>query len=371
MSKDLKKILSESAGVSGEMQQQITEVWEAKMNEARAEITATLREEFAKKFEHDKQVFVESMDSFLTDKIRVELEEFAEDKRALAEERVAYKSKVKEHTDLLNKFIVNQVAKEVKELRADKVRMNENVKQLENFLLKQLSEEIREFRSDKRELMEQKVKMVKEGKQHLAETKAKFVKRAAQVVESSINKALRNEMSQFKDDIKVARENDFGRRIFESFVGEYLTSYLNEGTEVSKLQKVLESKEQQIAALAEESKSKEKMLESLNSKLNVAKDRISRDKVMAGLLAPLSKDKKAVMNELLESVQTKDLEKAFNKYLPAVLNESAPKAKNQASRPLVESSKLSEKTGNRAPAKALQESQSHELDELKILAGLK
>jgi hypothetical protein len=37
----------------------------------------------------------------------------------------------------------------------------------------------------------------------------------------------------------------------------------------------------------------------------------------------------------------------------------------------VESSRFSEKTGNRAPAKALQESQSNELDELKILAGLK
>jgi CHASE3 domain sensor protein len=251
MAKKIDEILSESVGLSEDVRSQIVGLWESKITEAREEVAATLREEFARKFEHDKGVLVESMDRFLTDKVRVELEEFAEDKRKLVTERVAYKSKLTEHTGMLNKFITEAVAKEMKEFYAEKKEINENFSKLEIFLLKQLAEEIREFRVDKKSLVEQKVKMVTEGKQKLQETKAQFIKRAAQIIESNIEKTLRSEITQFKDDIRVARENDFGRKIFESVAAEFMTSYLNEGTELKKLQKVVESKNAQLATLSE------------------------------------------------------------------------------------------------------------------------
>ncbi len=371
MAKDLQKILGESAGLSAEVQEQIHEAWETKLAETRNEVTAVLREEFAKKFEHDKKSLVESMDNFLTDKIRVELEEFAKDKKMLVKERVAYKRKISEHTAILDKFVLSQVAKEVKELRNDKVNMAENFKKLENFLLRQLSEEIQEFRTDKKALVEQKVKMVTEGKEHLLKTKNLFISRAAKVIEESINIALRKEISQFKDDIKVARENDFGRRIFESFVSEYLTSYLNEGTEVSKLNIELQQKVNEITSIKETVSKQQTVVEGLQSNLRVAKDRISRAKVLNGLLSPLSKVKKTVMNDLLESVQTKDLEKAYNKYLPAVLNESTPVRRQTKTRALNESKNLTEKTGNKARRGLNEDQVNDELAKLKILAGLK
>ena len=49
------------------------------------------------------------------------------------------------------------------------------------------------------------------------------------------------------------------------------------------------------------------------------------------------------MNELLESVQTSDLKKQFNKYLPAVLNESAPAGANKT----IVTESVTEVTGNR------------------------
>jgi hypothetical protein len=215
--------------------------------------------------------------------------------------------------------------------------------------------------------------MVAEGKEKLAETKKQFIKRAAKVVEENINKVLRTEIDQFKDDIKFARENEFGRRMFEAFVGEYMTSHLNEGTEVSKLVKVIEAKDAEINALSTSVSEKAKIAEGLESQLNVAKDRINRTKVMSELLSPLSNEKKAVMKDLLESVQTQDLEKQYNKYLPAVLNETAVPQKK--AKTLTENKKLSERTGNRATDKALQESIDNEtksqLDEIRALAGLK
>lgn len=371
MAKKLDELLSESAGLSEDTRTQIVGLWEAKISEAREEVAATLREEFARKFEHDKGVIVESMDRFLTDKVRVELEEFAEDKRQLVAERVAYKSKIVEHTGMLNKFITESVAKEMKEFRAEKLAMKENFAKLENFLLKQLAEEIREFRIDKKSLVEQKVKMVTEGKRKLQETKAQFIKRAAQIIESNIERTLRTEINQFKDDIRIARENDFGRKIFESVAAEFMTSYLNEGTEISKMQKMLESKNSEMKSLKATALKSRQIVESMNSRLTASQDLVERQKVMNELLAPLSKDKQGVMKELLESVQTKNLQGSYNKYLPSVLNEAEAR-KPALSKTQLNEASLSAKTGDRARVAQTEESSdSSDLRKILALAGIK
>ena len=370
MAKKIDEILSESVGLSEDTRNQIVGLWEAKIAEAREEVAATLREEFARKFEHDKSVVVESMDRFLTDKVRVELEEFAEDKKKLVAERIAYKSKIVEHTKMLNKFITEAVAKEMKEFYKDKRVMKENFAKLENFLLQQLAEEIREFHADKKSLVEQKVKMVTEGKRKLQETKTQFVKRAAQIVENSIEKTLRKEISQFKEDIRVARENEFGRKIFESVAAEFMTSYLNEGTELKKMQKVLESKNTEISKLSETVKKSRSLFENMDTKLKATQDLVERQKVMNELLAPLSKDKKAVMKELLESVQTKNLQGAYNKYLPSVLNDAVER-KPVLGRTQLNEATLSAKTGDRAVVAQVGElDDSSDLKKILSLAGI-
>jgi hypothetical protein len=370
MAKKIDEILSESVGLSEDVRNQIVGLWESKITEAREEVAATLREEFARKFEHDKGVLVESMDRFLNDKVRVELEEFADDKKKLVAERIAYKSKLVEHTGMLNKFITEAVAKEMKEFYSEKKAMKENFKKLENFLLKQLAEEVQEFRADKKSLVEQKVKMVTEGRQKLQETKAQFIKRAAQIVEQRVEKTLRAEIGQFKEDIRVARENEFGRKIFESVAAEFMTSYLNEGTELKKLQKVVESKNQQLATLTESVKSNKKLMEGLDGKLRATQDLVERQKVMTELLAPLSKDKKAVMKELLESVQTKNLQGAYNKYLPSVLNEA--EVRKTEPRAQLNEATLSANTGNRAKVAQPEDSEeSADLNKILSLAGIR
>lgn len=365
MAKELNKILSESVGLSEEIQTQITEAWNAKLAEARDELTTNLREEFAKKYTHDKNVLTEAMDNFLNDKLRIELEEFAIDKRKLIESRIAYKNKIKEHRILLNKFVTEQVVKEVKLLCEDRKNLSENFVKMEDFILSQLAEEIVEFRKDKQKLVEQRVKMVREGKNQLLETKRQFIGRASTIIESNINTLLNKELTQFKDDIKSARENEFGRRIFEAFVGEYLTSYLNEGTEVSKLQKVLTAKDQELSHINESIETQKQKINTLQSNVNVLKERIQRNRVLGEMLAPLNKEKRGVMSELLESVKTADLEKAYTKYLPSVLNEQVrPKAGRST---LTESKKI--ETGNRA--NSMDVDFNDELAQIKSLAGIK
>lgn len=362
--------LLETSGFDNEAKAMIQEAWESQLSEAKEQAAAELREEFAKKFQHDKNVLIESIDTFLRDKLQTELADFAKDKQALVAERVQYKAQVREHIAKLDNFMVEHLAGEVKSLREDKKAMKQNVAQLEGFLIQKLSEEIQDFRRDKLALIEQRVKLVGEGKKQIAEAKASFIKKAAFVVESTINDVLSKEISQYKDDITAARENDFGRQIFEAFVGQYMTSHLNEGTEISKMKKVLESKERVISKMQKEVSNKQSLVESVNAELNATKDRLVRNKAMSKLMAPLGKDKRKVMEELLRTVPTSKLNESYDKYLPAVLNEQIKPS--QTKRVLAES--LSVKDGSKSNTKHVFGDDSStlavELEKIKNLAGI-
>lgn len=369
-------ILAEN-GFSEEGQQQIQEAWNTKLSEAREELTAELREEFAQKFEHDKSIMIESMDKFLNDKIHGELAEFAEDKKALAEDRVTYKAKVGEHVKMLETFIATTLAKEVKELHEERASAKANVHKLEDFVLKQLAEEVKDFHQDKKALAEQRVKIVREGKQELAETKKSFVKKAASVIEENINKTLRKEIDTFRADIKEARENDFGRRIFESFVGEYMTSHLNESGEVRKLQNKMEVLNKKLDEANVKKAEQTQLTESVERKLAAAKDRIARDKTLTELLSPLGKTQRGVMEELLQTVKTEKLAESFKKYLPAVLNENTRNTEGKGRRNLSESRRRGDvrtaKTGDKRANAAQQQEDNEalaEIQQLRKMAGL-
>ena len=373
--KKFEDILAES-GFSEEGQEMIKEAFESRLQEAREELTAELREEFAQKFEHDKAIMVESMDKFLNDKVAAEIAEFADDRKALAEERVKYKARVAEHVKTLEKFIVETLAGEVKELRADRDAAKANVHKLEEFVLKQLAEEVKDFHADKKALAEQRVKIVREGKQELAKTKQNFVKKAASVIEESINKTLRKEINTFRADIKEARENDFGRRIFESFVGEYMTSHLNESGEVRKLQNEMEALNKKLDEALVQKAEQKQLTESVERKLAAAKDRMNRDKKLGELLGPLGKQQKAIMEDLLETVKTEKLEENFKKYLPAVLNENTRNTERQGRSKLNESRKSdvrTAKTGDKRANAAQQQEDDKalaEIQQLKKMAGI-
>jgi len=83
--------LVESGAISEDVQKSISEAWDSKVKENRESVSAELREEFAKRYEHDKGVMVESLDKMIKEGLAKEIAEFKEDKELLAKERVNYK----------------------------------------------------------------------------------------------------------------------------------------------------------------------------------------------------------------------------------------------------------------------------------------
>ena len=361
------QILSESK-FSDEDKALIQEAWENKMSEAKEIVASELREEFSARFEHDKSVLVESIDSFLSERVRAELAEFAEDRSKLIAERVQYKAKLKEHVKMLDKFVTESIVGEVKELRNDKVAMKEGVVKLENFVLKQLAEEIKDFRADKKALVEQRVKLVREGKAELQEAKKNFVKRAAALTETTINAALRSEISQLKEDITEARKNEFGREIFETFRSTYLTTHLNEASEVAVIKGELNKERSISEGLRKEVNVKQKLVESAKTQLSASRDLAKRKSTMTDILRPLSIDQRKVMSSLLESVQTDKLQGNFDKYLPTVINETAtPVATKKV---ISESNTRVARTGNKKHGTAHDNTDVVDLAEMRRLAGI-
>jgi hypothetical protein len=316
---DAFKQLVESGVMTEETRNVVESALASKIQETRDQVTAELREEFATKYEHDKGLMVEAIDKMLSERLVVEMSELHEDKKALAEAKAAYRTRIAEDAKKLEGFVINQLGKELVEFQNDRKKVSENFSKLESFVVHALAKEIQEFATDKKDLAETKVKLVREAKSKFEDIKQTFIKRSAKVVETVVTKKLTTEIHQLKEDIDSARNNDFGRKIYEAFAQEFAGSYLNEKSETSKLLKIIQKKEQELAETRQVVAEKENLAESVNRELRVTKDLMERKAVMSELLAPLSADKREIMKELLESVQTKKLTESFDKYLPAVM----------------------------------------------------
>jgi DNA repair exonuclease SbcCD ATPase subunit len=355
--------LLSSEVLSEEVRTTLSEAWEAKLSEAREEITAELREEFANRYEADKEQMVEALDSMLTDTIKAELVEFAEDKKAATEAKVNYQRQIKEHAALLDQFVMETLQKEIQELRDDRRLQETNFEKLEDFVMEQLTSELNEFHQDKQELVAEKVRLVKEGKEMIAETKREFISKASAKLAGIVETTLSTELSTLKEDIQTAKENMFGRKIFETFAAEFMGSHLAEGTTVSKLSQEILDVKAELAEAKEAVAAKEALIEAADKKAARIAESATRKAKMDELLSPLAKDKRELMENLLESVATSKLQTAFNKYIPTVLNESV-KAPTQT----ITESQKTEITGNKASTQATES--DADIINLKKLAGI-
>ena len=105
------------------------------------------------------------------------------------------------------------------------------------------------------------------------------------------------------------------------------------------------------------------IVESKEREIRMIKENNERQNTLEELLAPLNQEKREIMSNLLESVQTARLKNAFEKYLPAVLAEG----KSAKAKSVITESHVAV-TGDKN-VKAVEEDRSNVID-IKRLAGL-
>lgn len=325
--------------INEETRTAISEAWETKLSEAKEEVRAELREEFAKKYEHDKINMVEALDKMVTEGISTHVESIAEEKTALAEDRVKYNVKMQESATKFNDFMVTKLAEEISELRKDRKSHNSAIKKLENFVVSALAEEINEFAQDKRDLVETKVRLVSEARGKLESLKTRFIEQSAKKLNESVTSHLKSELKSLHEDIRAARESNFGRKIFEAYAAEFSNTHLNSNVVMRDLRTQLEEKDRQLSEATTVLHKTKVIAESKEKEIKMIKESNQRSNTLDELLTPLNAEKRETMKSLLESVQTSRLKNAFEKYLPAVL------AEKTSTKTLNES--VSEVTGNK------------------------
>ena len=361
---DALKSLFENNVISEEIKESIEQAFEARISESRQVLTQQLREEFAQKYEHDKNTMIEAVDRMISEQLSAEIVEFADDRRQLAEMKVKLAKEKKQTAKVMKEFVTRQLSIEVRELHEDQVAMASKFGKLEKFVVEALAQEITEFFKDKQDLAETKVRLVREGRNQIKQVKQEFVQRAAKMVESVVTQNLHSEIHALKEDIEAARRQDFGRKLFEAFASEYQASYLNEKSETTKLLKVIDMKDLAMKEAAEAVVKAEQLLESKQVEIRALKESQTRKAIMNELLAPLNSEQKEIMGELMETVKTERLNESFEKYLPSVLNGKAPQ-KKQA---LVEAKEI---TGNKISNNQNSSEQDSNIVDIRKLAGLK
>ena len=344
-----------------ELKNALKEAWEEKVNETKKELELQIRKELGQRYEFDKKEMVEAMENFLVDSLKQEMKKIKENNDSLVndlkkeiEEVKNIKEMLKNKENVLNEFknlmfkkftnfAKKKLGEEIMELRNDMKNFNEQkqkmkqdvrnireeyrkayekrIKVLENFVVNQLTEELKEFNADRKKLEERRVELELKAKEKIAETQKLFISKASKLIENIVEKEMRRELKQLKEDIKVARENDFGRRIFEAFACEFMGSYLMEGSQLKRLSDKLKETDKHLNSLKEKLEEKNLQLMKMKKDTEMLKESLNREKTINELLAPLSGKHRKIMKNLLEDVKTEKLQDYFKKFLPQVLNE--------------------------------------------------
>lgn len=361
-----------TAGLPEELITSLQEAFDKKVAEAREEAEMSVREEFAARYEHDKANLVEAMDRMLTDVVKKVEESKAEEIKNLVEARAKYdnglveakafyKNKIREHMKVTQTFVTEQLYKSIKSLaeqKSDTIKTGKalkesykalkaemakdhaaRIKKIDEFVVRQVNRELNEFAQDKKALVETRVKLLSENKKKLKATQTRFVAEAAKKVDKAMTETLKREMTSLHEDLERNRQNMFGRRIFEAISAEFMTSYLAEGTEIRKLQNVLESKDKELAAAKAKITETAKAVDAIARKVKLAEDRAARTKIMSELLSPLRGEKRAVMESMLETTKTEALRSTFDKLLPVVLSEGSRKPQTQTEKKVLSENK--------------------------------
>ena len=164
----------------------------------------------------------------------------------------------------------------------------------------------------------------------------------------------------------------YKRQLFEAYASEFAGTHLNENKQIRKLQSQVGLVTNKLSEAVSAIKNKQTLVETKEKEIRIIKETAERKEKLSELLKPLNREKSAIMRDLLESVTTERLQSAYEKYLPAVLNNSS--AKPLAEKQVVLTESRTTVTGDKTAKTAAESQITQSYDnvfEMKRLAGLK
>lgn len=308
----MEKILEQILGselLNEETKAQIGAAFTKAIEEGVAAKEKALREEYAKRYDHDKEKTAEAVEQFIESRMNAEIAELRSNMESLERQRAKYV----EATEALKTNAKAYVEKRLKTMEA--------------VIERALRAEIGELREDMKTNRKAVLKVIAETKARGEADRKAFKTKAARVLEHIATVKLTKQMDELREDIKVAKENDFGRRIFEAYIAEARLSFFNSSKEhKALLQKIatMESEHKKAVEAAQKALNEaEAKAKKAVGQANRLSESVQRSQSMTRLLSTVpAGPQRSKMKTLLEATATADLEKTFKKYVGQLLTEA-------------------------------------------------
>ena len=308
MDEMLKKLL-ESEVLNDETKKEIADTFRGVLEGAKTEQEKALREEFAERYERDKEKIAEACEQYINQRMENEITEFHADMKGLSEQRMKY---------------VN-ATQALREQAQHAIRHRLTV--FEKALRKALVKETKELHEDLKVNRQAALRAITEAKAQTEADRQAFRQKGSKVLEHIINVKLDSNMRALKEDIEKAKENDFGSRIFEAFIGEARRMFFNSHKELRNLLKKLNEQqhnhEAEKAALLNKLAETQTVAKKAIHESRQIKETAMRSQMMNKLLATMPVgNAREKMKFLLESTSAAEMEKTFRKFAPSILKEA-------------------------------------------------
>lgn len=168
--------------------------------------------------------------------------------------------------------------------------------------LKEFNEDVERFQHLEAEYAQKLV----ESREQLNETYKNDVAELVGQIEQFLEQRIASELQEFKDDLEQVKKNEFGMKVFETFAGLFQEKFVNEDEVHNRLAEA----EEQLRVVNVELQ-----------RATILAEGAQRAQKIDQLLGTIAHaDKREVMATLLESIKTPELDSAFKKYLPAVMD---------------------------------------------------
>ena len=232
---------------------------------------------------------------------------------------------------------------------------DELINKIDQFFTEALENEITELKDDIsrfRDIEAEYAERIVENKHEMAVQLDEELVNLVDKIDAFFEARLNLELEELKEDLEVAKQNEFGKRIFEAFATTYNKAYVDEDSIQTKLaitEAKLEDAEHQLATLEQQ------------------KELMIRESKMDQVLANLSGKKREHMAMFLLNVETERLKESYKYFIRRVLkedNKTVLESEQQNKTTLVTGVKLNEQL---SPSKT----NGNDLANLKRLAGIK
>jgi len=170
--------------------------------------------------------------------------------------------------------------------------------------LDELHESIESFRDLEAEYA---VKIV-EAKSEMAAVLKNDVAELIEKLDTFLETRLASELEELRENIEEVRKNEFGKKVYESFVAEFKKYHAGDDSVEGKLSEAEQRLEDALTALEEAEKKAGKLERTIK---------------LEKVLAPVQGRAREVMEAILKNVDTSMLEEAYKTYIGRVLKESA------------------------------------------------